>query len=109
MVTETAHELERAQHGLTSPEIRSVVDANCSPPPFCSHRNDRMSDAQSNGRRESSIPPGFRIALTGYRLLTTTVIVGIGIPKAIYSYNGQSIISPTLDWLGGVVFGILLV
>jgi hypothetical protein len=49
------------------------------------------------------------VVLTGYRLFTTIVIVGIGIPKAAYSYHGQSLISPTLDWVGGIVFGLLLV
>jgi len=34
--------------------------------------------------------------------------LGIGIPKAVYSYYGQSLISPSLDWVGGVVFGLLL-
>jgi hypothetical protein len=47
--------------------------------------------------------------LTGYRLLTTIVIMGVGIPKAVYSYYGQSLISPTLDWLGGILFTLLLV
>lgn len=55
------------------------------------------------------MPLGPRVALTGYRLLTTIVIVGTGIPKAVYSYYGQSLISPTLDLLGGMVFGLLLV
>src|SRR5258708_8447104 len=35
--------------------------------------------------------------------------MGIGIPKAVYSYYGQSLISPTLDWLGGIMFTLLLV
>lgn len=41
--------------------------------------------------------------------MTTIVIVGIGIPKAVYSYHGQSLISPSLDWVGGVIVTILLV
>jgi hypothetical protein len=49
------------------------------------------------------------VALTGYRLLTTIVIVGIGIPKAIYSYYGQPLISPSLDWVGGIIFTLLSV
>jgi hypothetical protein len=49
------------------------------------------------------------VVLTGYRLLTTIVIVGIGIPKAIYSYYGQSLVSPSLDWVGGIMFALLLV
>ncbi|KAI0280525.1 hypothetical protein BGY98DRAFT_932606 [Russula aff. rugulosa BPL654] len=89
MLMESADALERVQHGRTSPEMR-------------------MGNAQNNGRQQLSVHLGPRVALTGYRLLATTVIVGTGIPKAVYSYYGQSLISPTLDFLGGVVFGLLL-
>jgi hypothetical protein len=49
------------------------------------------------------------VVLTGYRLLTTFVILSLGIPKAVYSYYGQSLISPSLDWVGGMFFTLLLV
>ena len=49
------------------------------------------------------------VMLTGYRLLTTIVIMSIGIPKAVYSYYGQSLISPSLDWVGGIIITLLLV
>ncbi|KAI0280524.1 hypothetical protein BGY98DRAFT_1095506 [Russula aff. rugulosa BPL654] len=65
----------------------------------------RAGNAQDNGRQRS-IPLG--VVLTGYRLLTTIVIVGIGIPKAVYSYYGQSLVSPSLDWVGGIMFALLL-
>lgn len=68
-----------------------------------------MGNALDNGRQQLSIPLCPRVALTGYRLLTTIVILGTGIPKAVYAYYGQSLISATLDFLGGVVFGLLLV
>jgi hypothetical protein len=48
-----------------------------------------------------------RVELTGYRLLNTGVILGIGLPKAVYSYNGQALISTTLDWLGGVILAFM--
>ena len=47
------------------------------------------------------------IELTGYRLLTTGVILGIGILKAVYSYKGRALISTTLDWLGGVTLAVM--
>jgi hypothetical protein len=65
----------------------------------------RVGNAQNNGRQRHSIPLG--VVLTGYRLLTTIVIVGIGIPKAVYSYHGQPLISPSLDWVGGIIFTLL--
>lgn len=47
------------------------------------------------------------VELTGYRLLTTGVILGIGVPKAVYSYNGQALISTALDWLAGVILALM--
>ena len=47
------------------------------------------------------------LELTGYYLLTTSVILGIGIPKAVYSYKGQALISTTLDWLGGMILAVM--
>ena len=61
--------------------------------------NRRDNDQQHN------LPLG--VELTGYRLFTTTVILGFGIPKAVYSYNGQALISTTLDWTGGVLLAFV--
>ena len=47
------------------------------------------------------------VEVTGYHLLTTGVILGIGVPKAVYSYKGQALISTTLDWLGGVILALM--
>ncbi len=47
------------------------------------------------------------IELTGYRLLTTGVILGIGVPKVVYSHNGQALISTTLDWLAGIFLALM--
>ena len=66
-----------------------------------------MCNAQSVRHQSMPLRPG--VALTGYRLLATIVILGTGIPKAVYSYYGQFLISQTLDLLGGIVFGLLLV
>jgi hypothetical protein len=44
------------------------------------------------------------VELTGYRLFTTGVILGIGVAKAVSSYNGEALISTTLDWLLGMMF-----
>jgi len=74
---------------------------------FLSQVSHRIGSARNNGQ-QSSMPLG-SVALTGYRLFATSVIVGTGIPKAVYSYYGQSVVSPTLDLLGGLVFGLLLV
>ena len=40
------------------------------------------------------------VELTGFRLLTSIVIL-IGVPMAVYSYDGHALVSTTLDLLGG--------
>ncbi len=90
--------------GIVSPVERSVISATF----FChllTAHSPREGNAQIDGSQQHSMPLG--VALTGYRLLTTTLILGIGIPKAILSYRGQSLISPTLDWVGGIIVALL--
>jgi hypothetical protein len=51
--------------------------------------------------------PLLGVEVTGYRLLTTGMILGIGVPKAVYSYKGQALISTSLDWLAGVILALV--
>ncbi|KAI0281185.1 hypothetical protein BGY98DRAFT_225091 [Russula aff. rugulosa BPL654] len=67
--------------------------------------NPTEDNTQDNDH-QATMPLG--VELTGYRLLTTGVILGVGVPKAVYSYNGQALISTTLDWLAGVIFALIL-
>ncbi|KAI0061148.1 hypothetical protein BV25DRAFT_1917116 [Artomyces pyxidatus] len=48
------------------------------------------------------------VKVTGYRLLTTAVVTGLGVPKAIASYQGESVVPTTLDWVAGVAATVLL-
>jgi len=68
--------------------------------------NLRGDDTWDDGQQRR--PPPLRVELTGYRLFTTSVILGFGIPKAVYAYYEQPLISPTLDWIGGMIFALLL-
>jgi len=61
-------------------------------------------DTCEDGQRHS-MPLG--VELTGYRLLTTSIILGLGIPKAVYSYHEQSLVSPTLDWVAGTLLALM--
>ena len=56
-------------------------------------------------RQQRPMPLG--VPLTGNILFTISWILGLGIPKAVYSYRGQSLISPTLDWVGGIIFTLM--
>ena len=98
--TGEVHQVEQ-EHGPTSPDIRSI---HAPFPTFWSLISLRGGYTQDDGGQHRSLS---QRALTGYRLLNTSVILGIGIPKAIYSYSGQSVISPTLDWVGGIIFALL--
>jgi hypothetical protein len=62
----------------------------------------REDNTQDNDH-QPTVPLGLK--LTGYRLLTTVVILGVGIAKSVY--QGQALISTSLDWLGGVIFALM--
>ncbi|KAH9979694.1 hypothetical protein BJV77DRAFT_438366 [Russula vinacea] len=78
--------LPQGQHGLTSLGISE-------------------GNTQDDTRQQRSMPLG--VALTGNLLFTISWIVGLGIPKAVYANSGQSLISPTLDWVGGIIFTLI--
>ena len=102
--------------GPTSPgslpvaELRSVrvLDTTLSPPGFrrsFSHR-EGLDNNMGAGCQQQHRPP-LGVELTGYRLLTTGMILGLGIPKAVYSYSGQSLISATLDWVACIICALM--
>ncbi|KAF8467907.1 hypothetical protein DFH94DRAFT_777312 [Russula ochroleuca] len=76
-------QVEQGLHGLASPDIRE-------------------GNTQDSCKQQRSIPLG--APLTGNRLFTMSWVVGLGIPKAVDFYHGQSLISPTLDCVGGIIF-----
>jgi len=92
-VSDTVYDVERDM----SPYSTSLATSSS----FTSPREDYT---QANDH-QPTMPLG--VELTGYRLLTTGVILGIGVPKAVFSYNGQALISTTLDWLVGVILALM--
>ena len=96
-------QVEQGLHGLTSPNLRSLIDATHLPR-FRSF-SPREGNTQDDCRQEHLITLG--APLTGNRLLTMSWVVGLGITKAVYFYRGQSLISPTLDWVGGIIFTLM--
>jgi hypothetical protein len=50
----------------------------------------------------------FRIKVTGYRLLTTALVLGLGIPKAVLSYTNSKA-PTTFDWIIGTVIFLVYV
>ncbi|KAI0315929.1 hypothetical protein OF83DRAFT_307301 [Amylostereum chailletii] len=57
--------------------------------------------------RQRAQRPPLLVKLTGYRLLNTAIIVGLGIPKAVLAYRGETA-ATTLDWVLGVAFAVLM-
>jgi hypothetical protein len=83
-----------------SPTVTSVI--HCDSTTSSSLTSPRVNNTQENGH-QAKMPLG--VELTGYRLLTTVVILGVGIAKSVY--QGQALISTSLDWLGGVIFALM--
>jgi hypothetical protein len=80
-------QLEQELRGLIGPDIRSMtVYHRCYPfSTFSSLIFCRDGNTQNDG-----LSTPLRVPLTGSRLFTTSWILGLGIPKAIYANRGQS-------------------
>jgi hypothetical protein len=65
-----------------------------------------ISTREGNKQDDSKRPP-LGVPLTGYLLFTISWILGLLVPKAVYSYRGQTVIPTTLDWVGGIVFAFM--
>ncbi|TDL15767.1 hypothetical protein BD410DRAFT_756059, partial [Rickenella mellea] len=52
--------------------------------------------------------PWHHPALTGYRLILITLTVSFGLSKALLAYRGRSSQPTTLEWIFGVVIGLIL-
>ncbi|KAF8467899.1 hypothetical protein DFH94DRAFT_816876 [Russula ochroleuca] len=63
---------------------------------------ENITLTEDDGRR-----PLLGIPLTGNLLFSISWILGLGIPKAVYSYRGQSVIPTTLDWVVGITFTLI--
>ena len=64
------------------------------------------SGAQRNSINGAQRPP-FYVAVTGYRLLNTGLIVGIGSAKAILVARGKSAAPSVLEWILGVILTVV--
>jgi hypothetical protein len=51
--------------------------------------------------------PFLLVKVTGYRLLTTAVIVTFGTVKAVAALKGAAVTATALDWILGVVLGTM--
>jgi hypothetical protein len=104
MLTETLN-VSEAELGQSEPEgsdLRYVSSIDATTPLLISPRED---NTREEPQHQISLP--LWVELTGYRLLMTGIILGLGIPKAVYSYSGQSLISTTLDWVAGIVLALM--
>ena len=94
--------MPESQPDNPSPTVTSVI--HCDSTTSSSLTSPRVNNTQENGH-QAKMPLG--VELTGYRLLTTVVTLGVGIAKAVYSYKGQALISTSLDWVGGVILALM--
>ncbi|KAJ6510711.1 hypothetical protein C8R45DRAFT_394934 [Mycena sanguinolenta] len=88
------------------PEIHHHPD-----PPFYSAATMEEGQAHAtSGFSTTPSPddsPGPRVKITPWRLLNTVLLLVLGIYKAVAAYRGQQTAPTTLDWILGVVWGII--
>ncbi|KZP02483.1 hypothetical protein FIBSPDRAFT_905809 [Athelia psychrophila] len=51
--------------------------------------------------------PPLRAPITPYRLFNIALLLGLGIPKAVFSAKGQSVVAGDLDWAGALIAGFI--
>ncbi|KZP07882.1 hypothetical protein FIBSPDRAFT_901700 [Athelia psychrophila] len=74
-------------------------------------QHDRYPPLPSHSITAVSIhdrPLPLRLPVTPYRLLNIVVLLGLGIPKAVYSAKGQSVTAGNLDWALGLFAAVIM-
>ncbi|KAH9987632.1 hypothetical protein BJV74DRAFT_796472 [Russula compacta] len=66
----------------------------------------RNNNTRDDDQRAHQTP--LAVDLTGYHLLNMAVILAFGIPKAVLSYRGESVMPTTLDLLSGTFLAVIL-
>jgi len=66
----------------------------------------RQDDTRDDPQQQIPAPLG--VELRRYRRLTTGVILGLAMPKAVYLYKGEGPILTTLDLVVGIILAFLL-
>jgi len=65
----------------------------------------RQDDTRDDPQQQIPAPLG--VELRRYRRLTTGVILGLAMPKAVYLYKGEGPILTTLDLVAGIILAFL--
>ncbi|KAI0340590.1 fungal immunomodulatory protein [Trametopsis cervina] len=71
----------------------------------------RQTVADSRARGDTVVGetrPPLLVKVTGYRLLNTSILLGLGIWKTVASYRNEAILSTSLDLLLGVILAAIL-
>lgn len=76
---------------ITDPHNSDPLSITTPPPPG--------AVSTTSGRDDPPVGP----PITPYRLFNIALLLGLGIPKAVFTAKGQSVIAGDLDWAGGVV------
>ena len=72
----------------------------------CSYNNVHLSPSSSAPTSKDVPPSLLLVKVTGYRLLNVAIITIVVTWKAVLSYQGQSVASTTLDWIGGGILAL---
>jgi hypothetical protein len=103
----TTNDLQsRGVHHTHSPPLRELqipVLATSRSRPLATIASFSLADAS-----DTTVPPPFFVALTGYRLTCTALLIGLGAPKAVSAARGQAAAN-TLDWIVSILVALLYV
>jgi hypothetical protein len=73
---------------------------------MCDRSASTTSFLSTHAEAETSRPL-LLVKLTGYRLLTTAIIVTFGTVKAMVSLKGAAVTATALDWVMAVILGTM--
>ncbi|KAJ6463981.1 hypothetical protein C8R45DRAFT_505497 [Mycena sanguinolenta] len=73
---------------------------------------DASSDNDNSTPEDALLDPvqlekGPKVKITLWRLLNTSLVLGLGVYKATAAYRGQEVAMTTLDWITGVFWAII--
>ncbi|KAI0026568.1 hypothetical protein K488DRAFT_75244 [Vararia minispora EC-137] len=95
-------EIQEVAHSVPSSPVN---DASSHYPPR-SFLPDNPSESLQGPPSRSDVLPPFIIALTGARFTNISLVIGLGIPRAVSAAHGHSA-ATTLDWIIGIPTALL--
>lgn len=105
---EILHRRTTILNGLEQGETSENDDSNASPVQYPPSARQTVADSRARGDTVvGETRPPLLVTVTGYRLLNTSILLGLGIWKTVASYRNEAILSTSLDLLLGVILAAM--